>query len=622
MSDSKFCYWAAELNLSIKTLNFSYALMTLPIRNVAIIAHVDHGKTTLVDALLKQSGIFREGEDVPDCVMDSNALERERGITILSKNTAVSYKDTLINIVDTPGHADFGGEVERVLGMVDGCILIVDANEGPMPQTRFVLKKALEKGLRPIVVVNKIDRPQADPYGAIDKVLDLFLELGADDDQCEFPYLFASGLSGYAKDDLDAEGVDMQPLFEAILRHVPPPVGDINKPLQLQVTTLDYSEYVGRIVIGKIHNGTIRMGQQAALVTETGAIVKAKVSKLMGFEGLKRIELEESSAGNIVAVAGFADANIGETITCPNEPQALPLIKVDEPTLQMTFSVNDSPFAGTEGNFVTSRQVRDRLMRELETNVALRVEETDSPDKFLVSGRGELHLGILIETMRREGYEFQVSQPQVIYREVSGQPCEPYECLVLDVPEEGVGSCIERLGQRRGEMQDMQVGSNGRTQLEFIIPARGLVGFRGEFMRMTRGEGIMNHSFLDYRPLSGEIEARRNGVLISFEEGVATFYAMRNAEDRGVFFITPSTKVYKGMIVGEHNRQQDLELNICKTKQLTNHRAASGDELVQLQAPVDMSLERALEYIGPDELVEVTPKSIRLRKLAKKLVKR
>ena len=596
--------------------------MTLPIRNVAIIAHVDHGKTTLVDALLKQSGIFREGEDVPDCVMDSNALERERGITILSKNTAVSYKDTLINIVDTPGHADFGGEVERVLGMVDGCILIVDANEGPMPQTRFVLKKALEKGLRPIVVVNKIDRPQADPYGAIDKVLDLFLELGADDDQCEFPYLFASGLSGYAKEDLDAEGLDMQPLFEAILRHVPPPVGDINKPLQLQVTTLDYSEYVGRIVIGKIHNGTIRMGQQAALVTETGAIVKAKVSKLMGFEGLKRIELEESSAGNIVAVAGFADANIGETITCPNEPQALPLIKVDEPTLQMTFSVNDSPFAGQEGNFVTSRQVRDRLMRELETNVALRVEETDSPDKFLVSGRGELHLGILIETMRREGYEFQVSQPQVIYREVSGQPCEPYECLVLDVPEEGVGSCIERLGQRRGEMQDMQVGSNGRTQLEFIIPARGLVGFRGEFMRMTRGEGIMNHSFLDYRPLSGEIEARRNGVLISFEEGVATFYAMKNAEDRGVFFITPSTKVYKGMIVGEHNRQQDLELNICKTKQLTNHRAASGDELVQLQAPIDMSLERALEYIGPDELVEVTPKSIRLRKLAKKLVKR
>ncbi|MBR8839367.1 MAG: translational GTPase TypA [Stigonema ocellatum SAG 48.90 = DSM 106950] len=596
--------------------------MTLPIRNVAIIAHVDHGKTTLVDALLKQSGIFREGEDVPDCVMDSNALERERGITILSKNTAVHYKETLINIIDTPGHADFGGEVERVLGMVDGCILIVDANEGPMPQTRFVLKKALEKGLRPIVVVNKIDRPSADPYGAIDKVLDLFLELGADEAQCDFPYLFASGLSGYAKKDLDDEPKDMQPLFEGILRHVPPPVGDPNKPLQLQVTTLDYSEYLGRIIIGKIHNGIIRMGQSAALVKDTGEIVKGKITKLMGFEGLKRIEMAEASAGYIVAVSGFADANIGETITCPNEPHALPLIKVDEPTLQMTFSVNDSPFAGQEGKLVTSRQVRDRLMRELETNVALRVEETESPDKFQVSGRGELHLGILIETMRREGYEFQVSQPQVIYREVSGQPCEPFECLVLDVPEEAVGSCIERLGQRKGEMQDMQVGGNGRTQIDFVIPARGLIGFRGEFMRMTRGEGIMNHSFLDYRPLSGDIEARNKGVLISFDEGVATFYAMKNAEDRGAFFITPGTKVYRGMIVGEHNRPQDLELNVCKTKQLTNHRAAGGDELVQLQAPVDMSLERALEYIGPDELVEVTPQSIRLRKVSKKLVKR
>ncbi len=596
--------------------------MSLPIRNVAIIAHVDHGKTTLVDALLKQSGIFREGEDIPDCVMDSNAIERERGITILSKNTAVTYKDTLINIVDTPGHADFGGEVERVLGMVDGCLLIVDANEGPMPQTRFVLKKALEKGLRPIVFVNKIDRGQANPLTAVDKVLDLFIELGADDDQCDFPYLFGSGLGGYAKTDLAAEGVDMQPLFEAILDHVPPPVGDPNKPLQLQVTTLDYSEYVGRIVIGRIHNGVIKAGQQAALVVENGTIIKAKITKLMGFEGLKRIDIPESSAGNIVAVAGFASANIGETITCPNEPQALPLIKVDEPTLQMTFSVNDSPFAGQEGKFVTSRQLRDRLLRELETNVALRVEETSSPDKFLVSGRGELHLGILIETMRREGYEFQVSQPQVIYREVTGQPCEPFECLVLDVPEEAVGSCIERLGQRKAEMQDMRVGTTGRTQLEFSIPARGLIGFRGEFMRMTRGEGIMNHSFLDYRPIIGEIESRRNGVLISFEEGVATFYAMKNAEDRGVFFITPGTKVYRGMIVGEHNRSQDLELNVCKAKQLTNHRASGGDELVQLQAPVDMTLERSLEYIGSDELVEVTPISIRLRKLSKKLVKR
>ncbi|MEH2251757.1 translational GTPase TypA [Nostoc sp.] len=596
--------------------------MTLPIRNVAIIAHVDHGKTTLVDALLKQSGIFREGEDVPDCVMDSNALERERGITILSKNTAVRYKETLINIVDTPGHADFGGEVERVLGMVDGCLLIVDANEGPMPQTRFVLKKALEKGLRPIVVINKIDRGQADPHVAVDKVLDLFLELGADEDQCDFTYLFASGMAGFAKESLEAESVDMQPLFNAILQHVPSPVGDSNKPLQLQVTTLDYSEYLGRIVIGRIHNGTIRSGQQAALVTEDGTIVKGKISKLMGFEGLKRVDLEEATAGYIVAVAGFADAYIGETITDPNEPQALPLIKVDEPTLQMTFCVNDSPFAGQEGKLVTSRQVRDRLFRELETNVALRVEETDSPDKFLVSGRGELHLGILIETMRREGFEFQVSQPQVIYREVNGQPCEPYELLVLDIPVDGVGSCIERLGQRKGEMQDMQPGNGDRTQLEFVIPARGLIGFRGEFMRMTRGEGIMNHSFLDYRQLSGDIEARNKGVLISFEEGVSTFYAMRNAEDRGAFFITPGTRVYRGMIVGEHNRPQDLELNICKTKQLTNHRAAGSDELVQLQAPIDMSLERALEYIGSDELVEVTPQSIRLRKMSKKLAKR
>ncbi|MDJ0591768.1 MAG: translational GTPase TypA [Pleurocapsa sp. MO_226.B13] len=596
--------------------------MSLPIRNIAIIAHVDHGKTTLVDALLKQSGIFREGEDVPDCVMDSNDLERERGITILSKNTAVSYKDTLINIVDTPGHADFGGEVERVLGMVDGCVLIVDANEGPMPQTRFVLKKALEKGLRPIVVVNKIDRPRAHPDGAVDKVFDLFVELGADDDQCDFTTLYASGLEGYVKEELEDEGVDMQPLFEAIIHHVPPPAGDVDKPLQLQVTTLDYSDYLGRIVIGRIHNGVLKAGQQAALIKEDGKIVKAKISKLMGFKGLARVELEEASAGNIVAVAGFADANIGETITCPNEPQALPLIKVDEPTLQMTFSVNNSPFAGQEGDYVTSRQLRDRLMRELETNVALRVEQGDSAEKFLVSGRGELHLGILIETMRREGYEFQVSQPQVIYREINGKPCEPFEYLVLDVPEAAVGGCIERLGQRKGEMKDMQ-NNSGRTQLEFVIPARGLIGFRGDFVRITRGEGIMNHSFLEYRDFSGELETRYNGVIIAFEEGVATFYALKNAEDRGVFFITPGTKVYKGMIVGEHNRSQDLDLNVCKAKQLTNHRAASGDELVQLQTPTEMSLERALEYIGPDELVEVTPESIRLRKLnSKKLAKR
>jgi GTP-binding protein len=596
--------------------------MSIPIRNVAIIAHVDHGKTTLVDALLKQSGIFREGEDVPICVMDSNDIERERGITILSKNTAVKYKEILINIIDTPGHADFGGEVERVLGMVDGCILIVDANEGPMPQTRFVLKKALEKGLRPIVVVNKIDRPQAEPHKAVDKVLDLFMELGADDDQCDFPYLFASGLAGYSKNTLEEEGTDMEAMFQAILHHVPAPIGDPEKPLQLQVTTLDYSDYLGRIIIGKIHNGTINMGQQAALIAEDGSITKGRITKLLGFDGLKRIEIESASAGNIIAIAGFADANIGETITCPTTPMALPMIKVDEPTLQMTFCVNDSPFAGTEGKMVTSRQVRDRLFRELETNVALRVEETDEADKFAVAGRGELHLGILIENMRREGYEFQVSQPQVIYREVGGKQCEPFELLALDVPEESVGSCIERLGQRKGEMQDMVVGANGRSNLEFVVPARGLIGFRGEFMRMTRGAGIMNHSFLEYRPTCGDISARRNGVLISFEEGTATDYALMGAEDRGTFFIKPGTKVYKGMVVGENNRPQDLELNICKSKQLTNHRASGGEELVQLKAPIDMNLERALEYISGDELVEVTPLSIRIRKISKKLARR
>ena len=597
--------------------------MSLPIRNVAIIAHVDHGKTTLVDALLRQSGAFREGEALVECVMDSNDLERERGITILSKNTAVKYKDTLINIVDTPGHADFGGEVERVLGMVEGCLLIVDANEGPMPQTRFVLKKALEKGLRPMVVINKIDREFADPHVAVSKVLDLFLELGADDDQCDFPYLFASGMGGFAKEQLEDESVDMKPLFEAILHHFSPPVGDPEKPLQLQVTTLDYSDYLGRIVIGKIHNGTITSGQQAALISEDGSIVKGKITKLLGFDGLKRVELQSSSAGNIVAVSGFATANIGETITCPNEPTALPMIKVDEPTLQMTFCVNDSPFVGQEGKLVTTRQVRDRLMRELETNVALRVQEnSEFPDRFAVAGRGELHLGILIETMRREGYEFQVTQPQVIYRELNGKQCEPYECLVLDVPEDAVGGCIERLGQRRAEMVDMQMSSSGRSQLEFVVPARGLIGFRGDFMRATRGAGIMNHSFLDYRPSAGEISARRNGVLISFEEGVATEFSLKNAEDRGVFFIKPGTKVYKGMIIGENNRPQDMELNVCKSKQLTNMRAAGADDIVQLQAPIEMSLERALEYIGPDENLEVTPESIRLRKLTKKFAKR
>jgi GTP-binding protein len=593
------------------------------IRNIAIIAHVDHGKTTLVDALLAQSGIFRDNEAVPTCVMDSNDLERERGITILSKNTAVDYEGIRINIVDTPGHADFGGEVERVLGMVDGCLLIVDANEGPMPQTRFVLKKALEKGLRPIVFVNKIDRARVDPEQAVDKVLDLFLELGADDDQCDFPYLFGSGMGGYAKPDMATESDTMRPLFDAILRHVPPPVGDANKPLQMQVTTLDYSDFLGRIMIGRIHNGRIRANQPVALLRDDGSVKRGRISKLLGFQGLQRVEIEEAAAGDLVAVAGFDEVNIGETIACPDNPEALPLIKVDEPTLQMTFVVNDSPFAGKEGKFVTSRQVRDRLQKELLTNVALRVEDTDSPDRWAVSGRGELHLGILIETMRREGYEFQVSQPQVIFRTIDGTPSEPFETLVLDVPEESVGACIEKLGIRKAEMQNMETSNDGRTQLEFVVPSRGLIGFRGEFIRATRGEGIMSHSFLDYRAMQGDFDARRNGVLIAFEEGAATFYALKNAEDRGQFFITPGTKVYKGMIVGENNRPQDLEINVCKTKQLTNMRSAGAEELDTLQAPVQMTLERALEYIGPDEMLEVTPESIRLRKLpARKPAKR
>ena len=585
------------------------------LRNIAIVAHVDHGKTTLVDALLSQSGIFRDNEAVPTCVMDSNDLERERGITILSKNTAVIYNETRINIVDTPGHADFGGEVERVLGMVDGCLLIVDANEGPMPQTRFVLKKALEQGLRPIVFVNKIDRARVDPETAVDKVLDLFLELGADDDQCDFPYLFGSGIGGYAKPDMATQSENMKPLFDAIIRHVPPPIGDQDKPLQLQITSLDYSDFLGRIIIGRVHNGVIRSGQRASLIKENGKLKQGRINKLMGFEGLKRIEINEAFAGNIVAVSGFDDVNIGETIACPDEPNALPLIKVDEPTLQMTFVVNDSPFAGKEGKFVTSRQLRERLFKELLTNVALRVDETDSPDRFAVCGRGELHLGILIETMRREGYEFQVSQPQVIFRTIDDINCEPVETLVLDVPEESVGTCIEKLGTRKSEMQNMINTNDGRTQLEFLIPSRGLIGFRGEFIRATRGEGIMSHSFFEYRPMLGEFDSRRNGVLISFEEGVSTFYSLKNAEDRGQFFINPGTKVYKGMIIGEHNRQQDLEINICKSKQLTNMRSAGAEELDSLQSPIDITLERALEYIGPGEMLEVTPESIRLRKI-------
>ncbi|WP_353291303.1 translational GTPase TypA [Synechococcus sp. M16CYN] len=593
------------------------------IRNIAIVAHVDHGKTTLVDSLLAQSGIFRDNETVPTCVLDCNDLERERGITILSKNTAVTYNNTRINIVDTPGHADFGGEVERVLGMVDGCLLIVDANEGPMPQTRFVLKKALEQGLRPIVFVNKIDRARVNPETAVDKVLDLFIQLGANDDQCDFPYLFGSGLDGFAKPDMKTSSSNMRPLLDAILRYVPPPIGNVDKPLQLQITTLDYSDFLGRIVIGRVHNGSIKQGQNASLIKDDGSIKKGRISKLLAFEGLQRVNISEAFAGDLVAVAGFNDVNIGETIACPNEPKALPLIKVDEPTLQMMFVVNDSPFAGQEGKFVTSRQVRDRLYRELLTNVALRVEDTDSPDSFFVSGRGELHLSILIETMRREGFEFQVSQPQVIFRTIDGTPCEPVETLVMDVPESVVGTCIEKLGTRKAEMRNMETGLDGRIQLEFIVPSRGLIGFRSEFIRATRGEGIMSHSFFEYRPICGDFDTRKNGALIAFEGGTATFYALKNAEDRGQFFIVPGIKVYKGMIVGENTRQQDMEINVCKEKQVTNIRSAGADLLDSLRSPIQMTLEKALEYIGPNEMLEVTPKSIRLRKLpVKKMTKR
>ena len=585
------------------------------IRNVAIIAHVDHGKTTLVDALLSQSGIFRDNEVIPTCVMDSNDLERERGITILSKNTAVNYKETRINIIDTPGHADFGGEVERVLGMVDGCLLIVDANEGPMPQTRFVLKKALEKGLRPIVFVNKIDRPRVVPEIAIDKVLDLFLELGADDDQCDFPYLFGSGLSGFAKEEMESNSDNMMPLFEAIIRHVPPPVGDANKPLQLQITTLDYSDFLGRIVIGKIHNGTIKNGQQASLIKENGKTIKGKVSKLLGFEGLQRIDINEAFAGDIVAVSGFDDVNIGETIACPDSPHPLPLIKVDEPTLNMTFVVNDSPFAGKEGKFVTSRQLKNRLERELLTNVALRVEETDSPDRFSVSGRGELHLSILIENMRREGFEIGVSSPDVIYKNIDGEKCEPFEDLILDIEEQHQGVVIEKLGERKAKLVNLTPFENNKLRLNYEIPTRGLIGFRSEFLTLTSGTGIINHTFKEYKPCVMNINRnRKNGALISMSKGKAVPYALFNLQERGKLIIPSNVEVYEGMIIGFNSRENDLTVNPLKTKQLTNFRASGADEAIILTPETKITLEKAIEMINEDELIEVTPKEIRLRK--------
>lgn len=585
------------------------------IRNIAIIAHVDHGKTTLVDKLLQQSGTFREHEAVQERAMDSNDIERERGITILAKNTAINYKDYLINIVDTPGHADFGGEVERIMKMVDGVLLVVDAFEGCMPQTKFVLRKALESNLTPIVVVNKIDRPNARPAEVIDEVLDLFIELGANDEQLEFPVVYASALMGTSSLDPDKQDDNMQALYDTVVEHIPSPTESVEEPLQFLVTLLDYNEYLGRIAVGRVNRGIVKQGQPIAVMTREGGIKQARIEKLFGFQGLKRVEVPEAGAGDIVAIAGIKDINIGETLADPANPEALPVLKIDEPTLQMTFLVNNSPFAGREGKWVTSRKLRERLYKELETDVALRVEDTDSPDAFVVSGRGELHLGILIENMRREGYEMQVSKPEVIIKEVDGVKSEPYERLVIDVPEEHMGSVMESLGTRKAEMVNMVNNGTGQVRIEFIIPARGLIGYRTNFLTLTRGYGIMNHAFDSYGPVVGsQVGGRHQGVLVSSENGTSTFYGMMGVEDRGLLFLEPGADVYEGMLVGEHNRDNDIIVNICKEKALTNVRSAGKDDTVKLKTPVLFSLEAALEYLNDDEYCEITPKSIRLRK--------
>lgn len=583
------------------------------IRNVAIIAHVDHGKTTLVDCLLKQSGIFRANERVVERVMDNNDLERERGITILSKNTSVYFEDIKINIVDTPGHADFGGEVERVLRMVDGALLLVDAFEGPMAQTKFVLRKALEAGLKLIVVINKIDRPDARVDEVLNEVFDLFVELEADDWQLDFPVIYTSSRLGIATEQPDAEGKDMLPLFKMIKEAIPTPSGDPERLLQIQITTLDYDDYVGRIGIGRIYNGTIRAGQTVSVCKQDGSQELIRIGKIWTYEGLKRVEVSEVGAGEIVALAGLGQVNIGETVSDPENPQPMPMLAIDEPTLTMEFMVNNSPFAGREGKFVTSRHLRERLFKEMETNVSLKVEETDSPDVFRVSGRGELHLAILIELMRREGFEFQISKPEPILKQINGETYEPYERLFITVPEECSGKIIENLGMRRADMLNMQpMGAN--VKLEFLIPARGLIGFRSDFLTDTKGEGIMHHIFDHYGPWKGEITGRRRGVLVAFETGEATTYGIYNVEERGRLFISPGEKVYAGMIVGEHSRENDLDVNVCKKKHLTNMRASGSDEAMRLTPPIRFSLEQAMEYIEEDELVEVTPETIRLRK--------
>ncbi|GAM14615.1 translational GTPase TypA [Mesobacillus selenatarsenatis] len=585
------------------------------IRNIAIIAHVDHGKTTLVDQLLKQSGTFRINEHVEERAMDSNDLERERGITILAKNTAIAYNDKRINILDTPGHADFGGEVERIMKMVDGVLLVVDAYEGCMPQTRFVLKKALEQHLTPIVVVNKIDRDFARPSEVVDEVLDLFIELGADEDQLEFPVVYASAINGTASMDPEKQDENMQALYESIIDHIPAPIDNREEPLQFQVALLDYNDYVGRIGIGRVFRGTMKVGQQVALMKLDGSVKQFRVTKIFGFFGLKRQEIQEAQAGDLIAVSGMEDINVGETV-CPFDNQdPLPVLRIDEPTLQMTFLVNNSPFAGREGKYLTSRKIEERLRAQLQTDVSLRVDNTDSPDAWIVSGRGELHLSILIENMRREGYELQVSKPEVIVREIDGVRSEPVERVQIDVPEEHTGSVMESIGARKGEMLDMINNGSGQVRLIFNVPARGLIGYTTEFLTLTRGYGIINHTFDSYQPmLQGQVGGRRQGVLVSMESGKASTYGIMQVEDRGTIFVEPGTEIYEGMIVGEHTRENDITVNITKVKAATNIRSANKDQTSVIKKPRIMTLEESLEYLNDDEYCEVTPESIRLRK--------
>ncbi len=582
-------------------------------RNIAVIAHVDHGKTTLVDELLKQSGTFTEHQKVDERVMDSNDLEKERGITILSKNTAIHYKNSKINIIDTPGHADFGGEVERVLKMVDGVLLLVDAQEGVMPQTKFVLKKALSLGLKPIVVINKIDKPAADPERVVDEVFDLLVALDANDEQLEFPVIYSAAKEGYAKYNMEDENKNLVPLFETILKSVPLPTGSADNALQLQVFTLDYDNYVGKIGIARIFNGTIKKNQSVMVAKANGETIKGRISKLIGFNGLDRIDIDEASSGDIVAIAGFEALDVGDSVVDPNNPMPLDPLHIEEPTLSVVFAVNDSPFAGLEGKYVTSNKLDERLEAEMKTNIAMKYENAGE-GKFKVSGRGELQITILAENMRREGFEFSLGRPEVITKEENGVKMEPYEHLVVDVPDEHTGVVIEKLGRKKAEMMAMNPTGDGQTRIEFEIPARGLIGFRGQFLTDTKGEGVMNHSFLEFRSLSGAVEHRKNGALISMEDGVALGYSLFNLQDRGSLFIGPQTKVYKGMIIGEHARPNDLDVNPIKGKNLTNVRSSGADEAIKLVPPRDMGLELALEWIENDELVEVTPNTIRIRK--------